>query len=280
MLSAGTNPQTASMVGISPCYHRLMARSKALEDIQDAPSTDHETPETPFVSEHSKEVLPTPLFQGDEVPRAIEAVLLAVDKPLPAPRIAEALGIDRTGIIEIRQAIHALNEHYEHSARAFRIETVAGGYRIMTLPQYAPAVAAIRGMRESQKLSRAAIETLAIVAYKQPITRVQIEGIRGVATGEVLRTLIERRLITIAGRAEELGRPMLYATSKHFLEVFGLSSLKDLPPIGDIFPSVTEATVSGTSQTSATDGPSEARPHQGQTSEDETPNDPERIQPE
>lgn len=268
------------MVGIFPCYHRPMARSKAMQHIDHAPQPADTTPETPFEPAHSEEGAPSPLFQGDEVPRAIEAILLAVDKPLPAPRIAEALGLDQTGIVEIRQAIHALNEHYEHSGRAFRIETVAGGYRIMTLPQYAPAVAAIRGMRESQKLSRAAIETLAIVAYKQPITRVQIEGIRGVATGEVLRTLLERRLITIAGRAEELGRPMLYATSKHFLEVFGLSSIKDLPPIGDIFPGVTEATVSGTTQTPATDGSSQARPQQRESSEDEKTNDPEGIESE
>ena len=252
-----------------------MAQSKALEDIPPQPDAEADTPEPGLVEVALDESGAAPLFEPDDIPRAIEAVLLAVDKPLPAPRIAEALGLDRSGVAEVRQAVHALNEHYEHAGRSFRIEAVAGGYRIMTLPEYAPAVAAIRGMRESQRLSRAAIETLAIVAYKQPITRVQIEGIRGVATGEVLRTLLEKRLITISGRAEELGRPMLYATSKHFLEVFGLASIKDLPPVGDLFPGMSPELAKqqdapgnapgnepGTNAVNTTDRPEDARPEQ------------------
>lgn len=260
-----------------------MAQSKALEDTPPQPHDQDDSPEPGLVEVALEGSGAAPLFEPDDIPRAIEAVLLAVDKPLPAPRIAEALGLDRSGVAEVRQAIHALNEHYEHAGRSFRIEAVAGGYRIMTLPEYAPAVAAIRGMRESQRLSRAAIETLAIVAYKQPITRVQIEGIRGVATGEVLRTLLEKRLITISGRAEELGRPMLYATSKHFLEVFGLASIKDLPPVGDLFPGMspelskkqntpgnqdtpgkqdTPGNEPGTGAENTTDHPEDARPEQ------------------
>lgn len=133
----------------------------------------------------------------------------------------------------IRHAIETLNRSYEQSGRAFRIEAVAGGYRVMTLARFAPVVAVLRGQRENSRLSRAAVETLAIIAYRQPITRVDIESIRGAATGEVLRTLLEKRLIAIVGRAEELGRPMLYGTSRRFLEVFGLASLKDLPPAGE-----------------------------------------------
>ncbi|MEO1128393.1 MAG: SMC-Scp complex subunit ScpB [Planctomycetota bacterium] len=180
---------------------------------------------------------PPALAPGD-VPAAVEAVLLAVDKALPPARIAEALGLDAGGAAAVREAVDQLNLQYEQTGRSFRIEQVAGGYRVMTLPAYAGPVAAIRGMRESHRLSRAAIETLAIVAYRQPVTRVAVETIRGVACGEVLRTLLERRLITIVGRAEELGRPMLYGTSKHFLEQFGLASIKDLPPVGDVFPEI------------------------------------------
>ena len=164
----------------------------------------------------------------------VEAVLLAVDKPLSAAKIAQAIGVaDPTAV---KALIERLNASYEESGRSFRIEQVAGGFRVLTLPEFAPAVAAIRGLRDSAKLSRAALETLAIIAYKQPITRVQIEAVRGVACGEVVRTLLDRRLVAIVGRAEELGRPMLYGTSKHFLETFGLASVADLPKVTDLFP--------------------------------------------
>src|SRR5690606_33522853 len=113
--------------------------------------------------------------------------------------------------------------------RSFRVEQVAGGYQILTRPQYKDAVAALHRTKQDNKLSPAAMETLAIVAYKQPILRAEIETIRGVACGEVLRSLMDRHLVKIVGRAEELGRPMLYGTTKTFLQVFGLGTLKDLP---------------------------------------------------
>jgi segregation and condensation protein B len=97
------------------------------------------------------------------------------------------------------------------------------------LPAFAPVVARLRGEKQQTRLTQPAIETLAIVAYRQPIQRSEIEAIRGVACGEVLRGLLERRLVRIVGRAEELGRPMLYGTTSEFLKVFGLSSLSDLP---------------------------------------------------
>ncbi|MBY0261687.1 MAG: SMC-Scp complex subunit ScpB, partial [Phycisphaerales bacterium] len=122
----------------------------------------------------------------------------------------------------------------------FRIERIAGGYRVMTLPAFGPVLEAYHGKRERHALSRAAIETLAIIAYKQPITRAALESIRGVACGEVLRSLMERRLVTIVGRAEEVGRPMLYGTSKAFLETFGLASVKDLPSVDDLRPTGSE----------------------------------------
>ncbi len=175
----------------------------------------------------------TPLVSSERVPAAIEALLLTSDRPIPTSRVLEALGLDSDSESkkQVESAIGSLNTQYEKTGRSFRIETVAGGFRLMTLPEFAPVVAAMQGLRESTRLSRAAIETLAIVAYRQPATRAQIEAIRGVACGEVLKTLIDRRLITIVGRAEELGRPMLYGTSKQFLEAFGLSSVRDLPTV-------------------------------------------------
>jgi segregation and condensation protein B len=193
-----------------------------------------------------------------------------VDKPISAPRLAEALGLiedaddpaqatplespaepaadhaekpakkkskkDRapTPIGLIQAAIALLNDHYENANRSFRVQGVAGGYRIMTLPKFAPVLEQYHGRRERHGVSRAALETLAIIAYKQPMTRASLEAIRGVACGEVLRSLIERRLVTIVGRAEELGRPMLYGTTKAFLETFGLATLKDLPTAEDL----------------------------------------------
>lgn len=168
----------------------------------------------------------------------VETALLTSQRPLGLGRIGQMIA--EAGMPEaaaspnlVKAAIEQLNSEYEASGRAFRIESVAGGFRVMTLGAYAPVAAAVRGLAESTRLSRAAIETLAIVAYRQPVTRVDIESIRGSATGEVLRTLMEKRLVTIVGRAEELGRPMLYGTTKRFLEIFGLSSIRDLPPAAE-----------------------------------------------
>ncbi len=170
-----------------------------------------------------------------EVAPSVEAALLSAEKPLNETKIAaalEAAGVscDAPGVLE---AIDALNETYEQTGRSFRIERVAGGHRVMTLPAFAPAVAAVKGMRAETRLSRAAIESLSIIAYRQPVARASIESIRGVASGEVLRGLLDRKLITITGRAEELGRPLLYGTTTRFLELFGLASLTDLPPVGE-----------------------------------------------
>ena len=171
---------------------------------------------------------------------AIEALLLSTEKPVKAAALADVIAAAGGAILEedapkptaedIRVAIDRLNASYDDAGRSFRIEPVAGGYRAMTRPEYAAVLAAFHRQRSSARLSRAAIETLSVIAYRQPVTRGRIEAIRGVACGEVLKTLMERRFVTITGRAEELGRPMLYGTTKHFLDAFGLSSLKDLPP--------------------------------------------------
>ncbi|MBX3385529.1 MAG: SMC-Scp complex subunit ScpB [Phycisphaeraceae bacterium] len=189
-----------------------------------------------------------------ELASAVEAILLSSDRPVSAARIAQVLSDvpigaaggegDRgeehalaepmepareVGVREVRAAVAELNRQYERTGRSFRVEALAGGHRIMTLPRFGRVLSALHGAKQKASLSRAAVETLAIIAYKQPITRARLEAVRGVSCGEVLRSLTERRLITVAGRAEELGRPMLYATTRQFLEVFGLSSTKDLP---------------------------------------------------
>ncbi len=161
----------------------------------------------------------------------IEAILFASDRAVTAGRIAEALSItaDEGGAKVIHDAITRLNESYEKTDRSFRIEKVAGGYQAVTTADFADAIAAFQAGKAQRRLSRAALEALSIIAYRQPVTRAEVEAIRGVACGEVLRSLLERRLIAITGRAEEVGRPMLYGTTKRFLEVFGIASVRDLP---------------------------------------------------
>jgi segregation and condensation protein B len=138
-------------------------------------------------------------------------------------------GIVETTTKQVRDCIESLNEKYEKNHSAFRIEQIAGGHQMLTLPTYNSWLKKMLKVRSDNKLSPAAMETLAIIAYKQPVIRVDIEAIRGVAVGEVIRSLMYKGLVKIVGRAEILGRPMLYGTTKKFLEVFGLNSLKDLP---------------------------------------------------
>lgn len=164
----------------------------------------------------------------DPIPAALlEALLLSTHHPLTAGRLAELM--DRPSTKGVRQAIKALNEGYASSNRSFRIEQVAGGYQILTLPEFGAALRKLHQKEIDAKLTKAALETLSIIAYKQPILRAEVESIRGVACGETIRSLMEKHLVKIAGRAEEPGRPILYGTTKRFLELFGLNSLKDLP---------------------------------------------------
>lgn len=170
----------------------------------------------------------------DDLAPRLEAALMSIDRPLSAAKLAELL--DNIGAKMINQTVEHLNDQYEQSGRSFRIEQLADGLQIITLPQYSAVIGALHKTRTQSKLSPAAMETLAIVAYKQPVLRAQVESIRGVACGEVLRALMERNMVKIVGRAEELGRPMLYGTTKHFLELFGLANLKDLPKIEELRP--------------------------------------------
>ncbi|NBX25562.1 MAG: SMC-Scp complex subunit ScpB [Planctomycetes bacterium] len=165
----------------------------------------------------------------------VEAVLLTNDRPVTEQKLVEMLGLKVTGkgkdsaAAQVREAIESLNAQYQSQGRAFRIERLAGGFQLLTLPAFGPLLARVRGLRAQGRLTPAALETLAIIAYRQPLLRSELEAIRGVACGEVLKSLLERRLIRITGRAEELGRPMLYGTTTEFLKVFGLSRIEDLP---------------------------------------------------
>lgn len=161
----------------------------------------------------------------------LEAVLFASDEPLTAARLAD---IVETSAKQIRQYVENLNQKYRTASNAFRIEQIAGGYQMLTLSPYNHWLQKLLRVRDDSKLSSAAMETLAIIAYKQPIIRADIEAIRGVAVGDIVRNLMYKGLVKIVGRAEVIGRPMLYGTTKKFLETFGLNSLKDLPKIEEL----------------------------------------------
>jgi segregation and condensation protein B len=157
----------------------------------------------------------------------VEAALFAADEPLAARRLAAAAGLaDGT---EARRLVRKLQALYDKGGSAFQVEELAGGFQLLTRPEYHPWLVRLRRTGHELRLSAAARETLAIIAYRQPIMRADVEAIRGVQCGEVLRQLMEKGLVRIAGRHESLGRPVLYGTSKKFLQVFGLKSLKDLP---------------------------------------------------
>lgn len=172
----------------------------------------------------SQEVVPD---APSELDLQVESILMSTDHPQPAVKIAQWLG--EVPAKSVNDAVKRLNNVYSQTGRSFRIEQIAKGWQITTLAKFSDLLATVHKRDTAARLSPAAMETLAIIAYKQPILRADIEAIRGVASGEVIRGLMERRLVKIAGRAEELGRPMLYGTTKTFLEVFGLASLKDLP---------------------------------------------------
>ena len=179
--------------------------------------------------------LAQPQEQADEVDvtveLVVEAVLFASDEPLTVARLANIVGVETR---QVRQHIDTLNEKYQANEHAFRIEQIAGGFQMLTLSPFNTWLKKLLRARNDSKLSPAALETLAIIAYKQPIIRADIEAIRGVAVGEMIRGLMFKGLVKIVGRAEVLGRPMLYGTTKKFLEIFGLNTLKDLPKIEEL----------------------------------------------
>jgi segregation and condensation protein B len=168
----------------------------------------------------------------DEVKRIVEAVLFAVQEPISARKLSDIVG--DTDAKEIQEVIRQLREEYDTHDRVFQIEEIANGFQLLSRPEYHEWISKIRKKSSENKLSQQALETLAIIAYKQPIIRADIEAIRGVQSGQMIRTLVERCLVKITGRDEVLGRPLLYGTTTKFLDHFGLKSTKDLPKVEDM----------------------------------------------
>ncbi|MBL8798228.1 MAG: SMC-Scp complex subunit ScpB [Planctomycetia bacterium] len=158
---------------------------------------------------------------------SVEAVLLAADEPLNLRRLATASGIDDSA--ETRKLVRQLQALYDRDGSAFQVEEIAGGFQLLSRPEFHPWLARMKRAVAETRLSAPMRETLAIIAYRQPIVRADVEAIRGVQCSEILRQLMEKGLIRIAGRDASLGRPVLYGTTKKFLQVFGLKNLRDLP---------------------------------------------------
>lgn len=170
-------------------------------------------------------------MEASEQRRIIEALILASGEPISLARIAEIVPDCTPGVAKDR--INELNTEYQEQDRAFEVWEVAGGFQIRTRAEFSGYLQQLRKERPL-RLSQASLETLSIIAYKQPATRAELEAVRGVDGGAVLKSLLDRRLIKIVGHREVPGRPLLYGTSKRFLSVFGLESLKNLPSLREL----------------------------------------------
>jgi segregation and condensation protein B len=159
----------------------------------------------------------------------VEALLFASDTPLEPSRIREVLELETDG--DARALVDELRRRYEGAGSALAVVEVGGGFRLVTRPEVAPWLMRLAKARTKTRLSRPALETLAIVAYRQPVSRPEIDAIRGVNSDGVLENLLERRLVRIAGRKDAPGRPFLYETTREFLVAFGLRDLADLPRV-------------------------------------------------
>ncbi len=209
------------------------------------PHSDAPDSASPYET-YDQNVAPTP-------EQIVEALLFATDAPLSPQRLSELADIG--SVRTVRQHVDTLNKKYAHAGLAFRIEEIAKGYQMLTLPAYQPWVAKLNKASAQTRLTGAALETLSIVAYKQPVIRADIEAIRGVSCGEVLNRLREMGLIKIFGRAEIVGRPILYGTTKKFLDVFGLADLDDLPPMESLMSEIARRKERESDQPGETDEP-------------------------
>ncbi len=170
-------------------------------------------------------------MEASEKRRIIEALILSSTEPISAIKLAEIIPYCKAG--QAKDLVNELNTEYAEQDRAFEIWEIAGGYQIRTRAEFSGYLQKLQKER-ALRLSQAALETLAIIAYRQPATRAEIEEVRGVDAGATVKSLLDRQLIRIAGQREVPGRPMLYGTTRRFLEVFGLENLKNLPTLREL----------------------------------------------
>ncbi len=174
-------------------------------------------------------------MEAPEVKRIIEALLFITDRPLPLVVIKDTLG-DSLGEHDCEQLVKEIADEYAQRNSPMELHFIAGGWQFATRKEFSPWIRRLYREKATLKLSPSALETLAIIAYKQPITRAEIEEIRGVETSGVIETILERKLVKIVGRKETIGRPLLYGTTQEFLRHFGLSHLSEMPSVEELAP--------------------------------------------
>lgn len=162
----------------------------------------------------------------DRAKAVIEALIFASDRPLPAAELKNILGLDTR---EIGRIIQELGSDYENNCRGIRLTELAGGFQMITPADFSPFIKKLYKQRRVERLSKPALETLAIIAYKQPLTKIEIQSLRNVNIDGVINNLSEKGFIRVTGRKDTPGRPLVFGTTKNFLEYFGLNSLNDLP---------------------------------------------------
>ena len=174
----------------------------------------------------------TEIVSSTDVLSIVEALLFVSEGPLSVDKLVQVIeGMDRAAVCQLMEELRI---RFNSNGGPVFLREVDGGFQLCTRPKYAPWIKKLSSVRANSKLSRAALETLAIVAYKQPVTRAEIESVRGVCCAGVLALLLERRLVRIAGRQDAPGKPLLYRTTPEFVRHFGLRSLKDLPKISEL----------------------------------------------
>ena len=171
----------------------------------------------------------------DDLKGAIEALLFASERPLSAEEMKSAFpeGEESVSVPDIREQVEILKNEYEAQNRGFRVYEIANGFQIASDMRFADVLRRFYISREKKKISQAGLETLSVIAYRQPVTRAEIEAVRGVNVDGAVKTLMEKGLIRIAGRKDVPGRPILYGTTDAFLEHFGLKSTQELPPLSE-----------------------------------------------
>ncbi|OGR46004.1 MAG: SMC-Scp complex subunit ScpB [Elusimicrobia bacterium GWC2_65_9] len=201
---------------------------------QAQPPQTPQTPATPSPEAEAAPPIPAPANDDGLLRRALEGLLFITDRPLSAAELGKIVGVkDQDRIVLV---VTQLQRELELRDAGYRLLAVAEGWQMATRPELAPYLRKLFADRATMRLSTAAQETLSIVAYKQPLTRAEIEEIRGVEVIAALETLLEKRLVKVVGRKETVGRPLMYGTTSEFLRHFGLLSLEDLPPINSFTP--------------------------------------------
>ena len=214
-----------------------------------------ETPAIPEAATATDEATAELAAKHREIQASLEAIIYAADEPATIDQIAKALGLDKP---QARQALEQLTATYQSDERGIEVRKVAGGWKFYTKAQHHDVVRKfIKSLQPPLRLTMPALETLAVIAYKQPATVPEINEIRGVHVGGVIKTLLEKKLITTAGRKEVIGRPILYRTSKQFMMRFGLSDLDELPSLKE-FEALAQAALG------SDEGIAEVQPEDGQ----------------